>query len=335
METNHHARLTSTEITQIWTNYVNDSMAICVLKYFLNTVEDEDIKLVVKYALELAETHLPKLETFFQAEDYPVPIGFNENEDVDINAPRLYSDSYMLIYIRDMAQVGMNNYTVAMAFSAREDVYDYFSENLFEANKLHKMSLKLTLSKGLNERPPYLSPPNKADYVKKQSFLTGWFGDRRPLNGMEISNLFSNILRSALDIATLISFAQVANSKEVREYMERGKEIASKHVEVLGSVMRESDLPIPKTLETEITDNNSFVFSDKLIMFHITTLNAAVLGYNGVSLASSHRRDIAQQYTRLSTEMLKYCEDGANIMIDNGWLEEPPMASDRQQLADG
>ncbi|MFS0671562.1 DUF3231 family protein [Ornithinibacillus sp. 179-J 7C1 HS] len=335
MEINHNARLTSTEITQLWTNYMNDSMGICVLKYFFNIVEDENIKSIVKHAIGLAESHLSKIEAFFEAEEYPIPIGFSVNEDVDINAPRLYSDNYILVYIRDMSQVGMNNYGVAVAFSAREDVYDYFSQNLSETNKLHKMALKLMLSKGLNVRPPYLSPPKRATYVEKQRFLIGWFAERRPLNGMEISNLFSNILRNALEIATLISFAQVANSKEVRQYMERGKEITSKHAEVLGSIMRENNLPIPMTLETEVTDSTTFVFSDKLIMFHTTTLNAAVLGYYGVSLATSHRRDLGNHYSRLSSEILKYCEDGANIMINNGWLEEPPMASDRQQLADG
>lgn len=335
MDTNHNARLTSTEITQLWTNYMDDSMAICIFRYFFYIVEDNEVKELVKYALDLAESHIPKLNSFFEGENYPVPIGFNVNEDVDVNAPRLYSDSYILTYIRDMSQIGMNNYSVAIACSAREDIYDYFSHNFTEANMLHKKALKLMLSKGLNVRPPYLSPPKKAGYIKKQRFLTGWFGERRPLNGMEISNLFSNILRNALGIATLIGFAQVANSKEVRQYMERGKEITAKHAEVLGSVMRENDLPVPMTLETEVTDCTTFVFSDKLIMYHTTTLNAAVLGFYGFSLAASHRRDLGHQYTRLSTEIAAYCEDGANIMINNGWLEEPPMASDRQQLADG
>ncbi|MCM2535776.1 DUF3231 family protein [Neobacillus pocheonensis] len=30
--------------------------------------------------------------------------------------------------------------------------------------------------------------------------------------------------------------------------------------------------------------------------------------------------------------MAAFAEDGANIMIENGWLEEPPMAVDRDEL---
>jgi hypothetical protein len=35
------------------------------------------------------------------------------------------------------------------------------------------------------------------------------------------------------------------------------------------------------------------------------------------------RRDLATQYTRLTSEMEQYREDGANILINNGWMEQP------------
>lgn len=37
----------------------------------------------------------------------------------------------------------------------------------------------------------------------------------------------------------------------------------------------------------------------------------------------------------LTSELLRYGEDGANLMIENGWLEEPPKASDRRKLSKG
>ncbi|GAA3332464.1 hypothetical protein GCM10020331_092700 [Ectobacillus funiculus] len=39
-------------------------------------------------------------------------------------------------------------------------------------------------------------------------------------------------------------------------------------------------------------------------------------------------------YSRLLIEILKFAEDGANIMISEGWLEQPPMAVDRKKLAE-
>jgi hypothetical protein len=44
---------------------------------------------------------------------------------------------------------------------------------------------------------------------------------------------------------------------------------------------------------------------------------------------------LALQYVLLTADLTKYGEDGANLMIDNGWLEEPPRASDRRALSKG
>jgi len=56
------------------------------------------------------------------------------------------------------------------------------------------------------------------------------------------------------------------------------------------------------------------------------------VGFYGTGIALSLRGDIVVMYNRLSLEVQLYSEDGANIMIKNGWLEQPPMASDRDEL---
>lgn len=68
--TEHYTQLTSAEIASIWTSYMNDSMSKCVLGYFLKTVEDEEIKAVVQYAYDLSATHLEKLTTISQEEQF-------------------------------------------------------------------------------------------------------------------------------------------------------------------------------------------------------------------------------------------------------------------------
>lgn len=37
--------------------------------------------------------------------------------------------------------------------------------------------------------------------------------------------------------------------------------------------------------------------------------------------------------TRLMAEIGKFAEDGLTILIDNGWLEKPPQAADRKNIA--
>lgn len=328
MEVKHPVRLTSAEIAGLWSSYMNDSMLICVLKYFINKVEDADIQSVLEYGLEISQSHINKMKKIFQGENYPIPIGFNMDDDVDINAPRLYSDTYFLNYLREIGQIGMNHYSMTVSLSAREDIYDYFSQCLAESNKLHKMAKDLLLSKGLFIRPPYLPTPSSVSFIeKKQNFLTGWFGNRRPLTGAEISQLYANIQRNEMCRATLLGFVQTVKNQEVKTFLEKGRDITFKHIEIFSSLMREDNLPVPMTLDNEVMNSTSAAFSDKLMIFQIIALNTIGVTYYGVSMALSPRHDIVAHYTRLTAEVALYLNEGANIMIDNGWLEQPPQNS--------
>lgn len=67
-------------------------------------------------------------------------------------------------------------------------------------------------------------------------------------------------------------------------------------------------------------------------MFHFSVLSALGLANYGASLSKSIRSDLFATYTRLSGEIVKYAEDGFNIMVDNGWLEKIPQAVDHEEL---
>ena len=69
----NHINLTSAEIASIWTDYMNDSMAKCVLGYFLKVVEDEEIRPILQMAYDIAATHIEKLTHLFQKEQLPLP----------------------------------------------------------------------------------------------------------------------------------------------------------------------------------------------------------------------------------------------------------------------
>jgi hypothetical protein len=326
-------KLTSAELSQLWATYMNDTSSICMLNQFLAKAEDEEIRPLIDHALQLSQAHIQKITDIFNKENYPIPYGFKLEKDVDVSAPRLYSDAYVLTFLDQMGKIGLQAYSIGVSLSAREDVYRFLNECLAESSALSRQATEVLLSKGLYIRPPYIDTPEGIDFVKSQSFLTGYFGERRPLVGTEITNLFANFQRNALGVATLIGFSQVAQSKEVRKFMMRGKEIASKHCEVFGSIMREDDLPVPMGWDTEITGSTTYTFSDKIMMFYTTALIALSVGYYGASMAGSPRRDMGTQYSRLTSEILKYAEDGANILIKHGWLEEPPRALDRDELA--
>ncbi len=149
-----------------------------------------------------------------------------------------------------------------------------------------------------------------------------------------ISALIFNAQRNALGQAVITGFSQVAKDKEVRRYFERGRDIAGKHVNIFGKILYEDFLSEAALLLTsEVTDSTEAPFSDKLMMTLITALIGSGIGEYGASMSMSPRRDLGVQYTRLIAEITKYAEDGVQSLIKNGWMEQPPMAADRRDLA--
>jgi hypothetical protein len=330
-QTEHNLRLTSSEIAQLWSGYMGDSMSRCILSYFKHLVEDEEIRQVVEYALHLSEQHLQRIATIFENEQFPIPHGFTE-KDVNVGARRLFSDTFMLVYLQNVAKQGLALYSMALTVSARTDVRAYFTECVATAAELYNRVAGTLLSKGLYIRSPYIPTPESAEYVQKQSFLNGFFGDKRPLNALEISHFYSDIQTNALGKALITGFAQAAQSVEIKLYFLRGKEVAQKQLEVFSSFLRDEDLPAPMTWDSDVLDSTEPPFSDKLMLFHITGLNTAgVLNY-GAAISVSMRRDVIAAYTRLMAEILTYAEDGAKLLIDNGWMEKTPGTVDREAL---
>lgn len=332
METDHHTKLTSAEISCLWTTFQASTMIHCGLVYFLETVEDEDICELLRYTLNFTQKRVHTVTQILVKENHPIPVGFTDR-DVDTKAPRLFSDSMILFYMMNMGRFSLTKESLMFSLSARDDIAAFYSECLSQSKELADRGRKLAIEKGLFIRTPYLPIPNHVDFVKKQSFLNGWLGDRRPLLGIEIANLIYNAERNTLGEALITGFSQVVRSKEIRQYMLRGREISGKHFEVFSSVLHEEHLSSTKNVTSEVTNSIVPPFSDKLMMFHIAGLVASGIGQYGTAMSTSPRRDLGVMYTRLTAEIAKYAEDGANIMIDNGWMEQPPMAADRDELA--
>ena len=50
-------------------------------------------------------------------------------------------------------------------------------------------------------------------------------------------------------------------------------------------------------------------------------------------MVASLRKDLQANYLRLASEVSQYVDDGAKMMIRNGWLEQPPQAINHKTLA--
>ena len=162
----------------------------------------------------------------------------------------------------------------------------------------------------------------------------GFFSDKRILNGIEISNIFFNLKKSIITKAVIMGFSQVTKSKEVRNILLRGNQIKQKHIELFSEVLTKENLPAPPTWDADVTDSTTPPFSDKLMMVLTGFLFNSAIAYYGAGLAASMRSDLILKYERFILEDLKYIEDWTDLMVKNQWMEQPPKASDRQQLAE-
>ncbi|MDF2036090.1 DUF3231 family protein [Cytobacillus oceanisediminis] len=329
---NYEDKLTAAEHATLWSQYVNDSLAVCILRYFLIHIKDKEIRKVLEFALKLSESHIKKIKGFLSSENQPIPVGFTD-KDVHLDAPLLFTDIYMGVYIHIMAIHGGTRYAGALGNATRADIRKYMRQVIDETMELHDRSADVLIQKGVIVKPPILNNHQEIDFVEKQSYLTGWFGKRRPINAIEISGIYLNMQKAMMKIVLELGFGQVAQSKDVQKYMERSRQICRKHLEILSGILTQSNLNIPRTFEAEVTDSTIPPFSDKLMMYHISTLLSASIGYYGEAMSMAQRRDISANYARMIVEIGLLAEDGMNLLIEQGWFETPPMATDHEDLS--
>ncbi|MEO2077084.1 MAG: DUF3231 family protein [Bacillus sp. (in: firmicutes)] len=334
MEDKTRIRLTAGEMSGLWAQYLNDTITICINKFFLEKVEDKEVRPIIEFVLNSAKGNIAIMEDIFTKESFPIPIGFTD-QDVDPKAPKLFSDTFVLMFLRHMSILAMAASSAALGVATRPDMVEFHKRVLKIGVKLQDFTRDLMLKQGTYIRPPYISVPDKVDFVKRQHFLAGFLGHKRPLTSVEITHLFLNVQTNAIGKTLITGYAQVAQSKEVKQYCLRGMEIAQKHVDIFSDFLRKEDLPIPMSWDSALTDTTVPVFSDKLIMFNVAGMIAAGVGNYGMAMAASPRRDVGMKYASLIPEIALYAEDGANIMIKHGWMEEPPQADDRGKLIKG
>ncbi|NPV93328.1 MAG: DUF3231 family protein [Firmicutes bacterium] len=327
----HDTRLTSTEIAALWTTYMDYSMVNCVYKHFLSQVESGDVRSLLEYDLDLADKRTAWVKDTFERDSIPVPKGFTD-EDVNIHAPRLYSDSFYLYYILNKARIAMPVNGLALTTSARSDVQEFYARCCGSTAVVSQKVTNLLLAKGLYVRSPYITVQKTGDTVKKQNFMAGFLGERRPLSAAEISGLNYGVRMNNLGRYLLIGFRQVTSTKQLRDYLDRGVEMSKRFIERYSSFLAKENISSPMPSETFVTDSTVSPFSERLIMNHTLFVAMAGLSSKGAILSTCFRRDISSALTLSMTEIANYLDDGLNIAIKNTWMEEPPLVVDRKEL---
>ena len=167
MDQHNSVTLTSAEMGKLWTTYTGNTLARCVLKYYLQHADDQDIKMVLENVLNLSEAFVEKIKNIFIEENFPIPIGFI-NKDVNFDAPRLFSDEFYLHYLKYTGKAGMSIYSIAIPIMTRQDIRDFFVQALNSTVNLLTNVNDVLMKKRFYIKPPQIPIPEQVDFIKNK-----------------------------------------------------------------------------------------------------------------------------------------------------------------------
>ncbi|RDZ06522.1 hypothetical protein C3744_28535 [Priestia megaterium] len=325
-------KLTSSEIGTLWGEYVNGTMTDVVNRYMFSIIEDESIKAIFEEAIKTFAKQKKQIVAFIENEGFPVPIGFTE-PDLNKGTKKLFTDIFCLNYLHIMTLHGLLGHTTSLGISVREDLRHFYDSCDNDGKRMYHQTIELLLKKGEFQRDPYFYPAKNPEFISSQDFTDGFFGKGRRLTAIEIISISFNLKKSIMAKTLSIGFSQVAQSKEVRKFLEDSEKTADGQIQSFSKIMHTDNLPVPKSWETEVTTSTDSPFSDKLMMYHIGFLFQAAQAYHGTGLASSMRTDLVTTYEGIILKSLMVTKKWFNIMVKNKWLEQPPLAPNRKEIA--
>jgi hypothetical protein len=328
----HKLKLTSSEIGTLWGEYVNGTMTDVVNQYMVSIIEDEPIKAIFEDAINTFEKQKSQIVKFIEDEGFPIPIGFTES-DLFKGKPRLFTDIFCLNYLHIMSLHGLLGHATSLAISVRKDLRDFYDSCDNDAKKMYHQTIELLLEKGNFQRDPLFYPAQNPEYISSQDFIDGFFGKGRKLAATEIISISLNLKKSIMAKTLSIAFSQVAQTKEVRKFLTDSEKTADQQIKTFSKIMQADNLPVPKSWETEVTTSTDSPFSDKLMLYHIGFLFQAAQNYHGTGLASAMRTDLVTAYEGTILKNLMVTKKWFDLMVQNKWMEQPPLAPNRNEIA--
>jgi hypothetical protein len=313
--------------------YQSDTLTMRVLEYFLEKAENEESKKIFQSQYEKKIEHVGTIKTILQNENAAIPVGYTE-KDVNKGVPRLWNDSFDMMYTRVMAKVEIGLYALHSSMTYREDIRNLTKRFTGDAQETYDRATAFLLKKGVLARPPYVSLPKEVEFVDDKNYMSGFnlLSEKRALNTVEIANIYQGMETNILGAQLMAGFAQSASEKEAKQYFTKGMELSKKIVSTLGKLLMDSDIQPPSTWAGRALDSTIPPFSDKLMMYNTSLLSTFGLGSHAIGAAFSLRSDLPLKMAKLAKDIFSYSKEGGKLMVKHNWMEEPPQAEDRYQL---
>ncbi|WP_088103591.1 DUF3231 family protein [Halalkalibacter urbisdiaboli] len=327
--------ITSSELGTLWLTYQQKTMILRMLEYFIEKADDEKAKDIMTNLYGEIDLYVGKITETFQNEGAVIPVAFSA-QDVNKDVPKLYDNGFDIMFIRLLKEISMALHSLNITMAYREDIVMIFDELTAITQKYYNLCTQYLLEKGMLARPPYVSMPNSVEFVKDTNYLGGLainpFSEKRTLNTVEVAHLHHIIETNFVGMRMITGFAQCANKGEVKNFFNEGAELAKSIIKELSETLLQNGIQSPEPSGGNATRSTVAPFSDKLMMYCISLFCSFALGGNSLGTAFSLRNDIPAKMVIFMKDTFEYAHKGAKIMINNGWMEEPPQMEERKQI---
>ena len=333
MSTEAKIQLTSTELGRLWMTYQIKSAMLVIIKQFRDSTIDAEAKSILNLSVEESQEVVSEIIKTFNGQNAIIPIAFND-KDTFKDAPPLFDDIFHIMFLRQISKMNLGFSSLYLATTYMKEVQDLFKLNHASAEKFYVLTTDYLLKKGVLAKPPYVTMPNKNEFIEAKSYVSGFkiWADKRALNTVEIGYIYEAIEDNILGMQLTTGFAQVAHESEVKQYFIEAKELSKKIISNLTDVFLSSDIQPPSTWAGKATTSIQPAFSDKIMMFVVNLISGFAMGNNSLGTSFSMRSDLPLIFTEISKDLFLHSKKGGILMIKHMWMEEPPQMEDRNQL---
>ncbi|WP_254871089.1 DUF3231 family protein [Bacillus sp. Marseille-Q1617] len=322
--------LTVNEVSNLWSSYLKNSMDRRLFEYLHVSTENDEIKQVIGKLLNQSQVNIKELEEVFIQENLTIPLGFTD-KDVNVNAPKVFSDTFILYICFDTTHLSMSTYPSALSDCTKKKIRDHFQKNIEFTVEVQNEIVQIMLSQGVYLRPPQIEIDSEVEFADSMIYLNGFLGASRSLNTAEIANLSRIIHRAQFSKMVFVTFSQFAKAKEVKKHFGKGRDQIDKVLHQLQEILDKENIPVSASGDYKMSNIGISPFSDKLMLFFVNTC-LGIFCFNMVNQAmtSSLRTDIILKLGKISDDMKKFYGLGLLLAIKEKWFEEPPQAVSRK-----
>ncbi|MCI3927069.1 DUF3231 family protein [Paenibacillus sp. TRM 82003] len=319
------------ELGYLWVGLSINNMMEKILLLFRRHADDQRIEETYAFAARTTTEMIARRRTIMTSMNYYPPTGFGES-DINVDAPKLFTDRFLMYYLLVGAKLGIPFHARAYAATTRPDLMEYMEDCLTMAAELHRRVTETMIAKNMYWTPPPLPAADASERIQKTGYLSGWFGDKRPFNSIEIANMYEIIETLDMLHTLTLGFAQTAQTEETLVLLRRGSELARSMSRRVRGWLDEELLSLPPDLIGEVSESRTPVFSERLMVCHLAGLYGSLLTILGFSLGSGMRHDLITRFSELTAEAGLFAEKVTRFLIDREWLDKPPGSVDREAL---